>query len=117
MTLTRDNDPSTTTGRTTSTTDENDTPDTPGSADSPPVAMIAAVGLTSVAAAAGAGVAVRARKVRRWPTEHVDTQPKPAPPVVAVEPPPGQMHGHAVRLEPREDAGHQFIEENGRDQN
>ncbi|WP_156042459.1 hypothetical protein [Rhodococcus sp. UNC363MFTsu5.1] len=74
-------------------------------------------GLTSVAAAAGAGVVVRARQVRRWPAEHVHTQPKPAPPVVAVEPPPGQMHGHSVRLEPREDAGHQFIEENGRDQN
>ncbi|MFI6431553.1 hypothetical protein [Rhodococcus oryzae] len=104
----------TTTGRPISTTDEYVTP---GSAGSPPVAVIAAAGLTSVAAAAGAGVLVRARQVRRWPTEHVDTQPKPASPVVAVEPPPGQMHGHAVRLEPREDAGHQFIEENGRDQN
>ncbi|WP_077040508.1 hypothetical protein [Rhodococcus sp. MTM3W5.2] len=100
-----------------STTDENDTPATPGSADSPQVALIAAVGLTSLAAVAGAGVAVRTRQARRWPTEHVDTQPKPAPPVVAVEPPPGQMHGHAVRLEPLKDAGHQFIEENDRDQN
>ncbi|MET4612208.1 hypothetical protein ABIC28_003200 [Rhodococcus sp. PvR044] len=114
LTLTPDRGSPTTTGRPISTTDEYVTP---GSAGSPPVAVIATAGLTSVAAAAGAGVVVRARRVRRWPTEHVDTQPKPAPPVVAVEPPPGQMHGHAVRLEPREDAGHQFIEENGRDQN
>ncbi|MFC7446287.1 hypothetical protein [Rhodococcus daqingensis] len=84
---------------------------------SPPVALIAAAGLTSVAVAAGAGVAVRARQARRWLTEHVDTQPRPAPPVIAVEPPPGQVHGHSVRLEPRGDAGHQIIEENGRDEN
>jgi hypothetical protein len=114
VTLTPNLSPSTTIGRPTSTTDEYVTP---SSAGPPPVVLIAGVGLTSVAAAAGAGVMVRTRHARRWPTEHVDTQPKPAPPVVAVEPPPGQMHGHAVRLEPREDAGHQFIEENGRDQN
>ncbi|MGW6377578.1 hypothetical protein ACWFRB_16090 [Rhodococcus sp. NPDC055112] len=106
--------PAVTSDRGPSGTDGNVTPD---AADSPPVALIALAGLTSVAAAAGTGAVVRARQVRRWPTEHVHTQPKPGSPVVAVEPPPGQMHGHSVRLEPRDDAGNQFIEENGRDQN
>ncbi|WP_139191188.1 hypothetical protein [Rhodococcus tukisamuensis] len=104
----------TTTDQPMTATDEKVASDSKGN---PQVALIAVAGLTSVAAAVSAGFMARARRARRWLNEHVDTQPRPAPPAVAVDPPPGQVRGRSVRLEPRGDAGHQIIEENGRDQN
>lgn len=104
----------TTTDQPITATDEKVAPDSEGD---PQFAPIAVAGLTSVAAAVGAGFMARARRARRWLNEHVDTQPRPAPPAVAVDPPPGQVRGRSVRLEPRGDAGHQITEENGRDQN